>query len=75
MGQVKNNVYCVQYIERGQVVSSESKSEWFNLLRMAGAVTTTSSPAMFNVSYGRKKKDGKKTRKKRNDRRKIIRQY
>jgi len=41
-------------------VSSVSDSSWFNLLRMAGAVTTTSSPAMFNVKYGGKKKRGKK---------------
>jgi len=43
-------------------VSSVSESSWFNLLRMAGAVTTTSSPALFNVRYGGKKKRGKKTR-------------
>ena len=42
-------------------MSSESESSWFNLLRMAGAVTTTSSPALFNVRYGGKKKRGKKT--------------
>jgi len=42
-------------------VSSVSESSWFNLLRMAGAVTTTSSPVLFNVSYGGKKKRGKKT--------------
>jgi len=43
-------------------VSSVSESSWFNLLRMAGAVTTTSSPALFNVRYGGKKKRGKKNR-------------
>lgn len=43
-------------------MSSVSESSWFNLLRMAGAVTTTSSPALFNVRYGGKKKRGKKTR-------------
>ena len=42
-------------------MSSVSESSWFNLLRMAGAVTTTSSPALFNVRYGGKKKRGKKT--------------
>lgn len=43
-------------------MSSVSESSWFNLLRMAGAVTTTSSPALFNVRYGGKKKRGKKNR-------------
>lgn len=42
-------------------MSSVSESSWFNLLRMAGAVTTTSSATepLFNVRYGGKKR-GKK---------------
>ena len=48
-------------------MSSVSESSWFNLLRMAGAVTTTSSPTLFNVKYGGRKKRGKKTRQKDED--------
>jgi len=44
-------------------VSSVSESSWFNLLRMAGSITTTSAPALMGRKYGGKKKRGKKTRK------------
>ena len=43
-------------------MSSVSESSWFNILRMAGAVTTTSggTASLFNVRYGGGKKRGKK---------------
>ena len=45
-------------------MSSVSDSSWFNILRSAGAVTTTSggTESLFNISYGGKK-DGKKKKK------------
>ena len=53
-------------------MSSVSESSWFNLLRMAGAVTTTSSATapLFNVKYGggKKRVKGKKSRKEEDER-------
>ena len=39
-------------------IGQENKSEWFNILREAGPVTTTATPTqdLFNISYSNKKK-------------------
>ena len=42
-------------------MSSVSESSWFNLLRMAGSITTTTAPALMGRKFGGKKKRGKKT--------------
>jgi len=43
-------------------VSSVSESSWFNLLRMAGSITTTAAGTapLFNVSYSPKKRKKRK---------------
>ena len=39
-------------------IGQANKSEWFNILREAGPVTTTATPTqdLFNISYSNKKK-------------------
>ena len=43
-------------------MSSVSESSWFNLLRMAGSITTTSAGTspLFNVSYSQKRRKKRK---------------
>ena len=42
-------------------IGQANKSEWFNILREAGPVTTTATPTqdLFNISYSNKKKKRK----------------